>query len=430
MSPEADEEIELLKAIYGDEAVELRDQRVLVSLQPRVGQGTALVSATVALCLPDGYPAVAPEVMIEKSRGLMDSGVSALTAAAKAAVEQYGAGEDGCLCQVMAEVNEALDLANDESECLICLQACGSVTDASVVHAPCDHVYHATCLGHWANLKKSEARAAVEDSTQSVRSQRDALAREVAELSAQLVDLAEEISRMEELLLELQSKRQMQLRQIEEGEEMEEEPDEPSLEEQLATVKDDLKSCLAKKRKSETRCKDLSGDLGVLEDQLKASTGNVDAAGLPCPVCRAPIPQDLLPVAVDSASATSVASGPFAASVESLPQELRKQVRQLQKQHQAILEERRKKEEMQQIKDMKAAEEAAEAERQKKASGWESEGSAQWEWQPSDRNGGYHEWQGASKGKGRREDAQWKQSGTGGKASSGKSNGRNRWNRT
>ena len=35
-----------------------------------------------------------------------------------------------------------------------------------------------------------------------------------AELSAQLVDLAEEISRMEELLLELQSKRQMQLRQI------------------------------------------------------------------------------------------------------------------------------------------------------------------------------------------------------------------------
>lgn len=31
-------------------------------------------------------------------------------------------------------------------------QACGSVTDASVVHAPCDHVYHATCLGHWANL--------------------------------------------------------------------------------------------------------------------------------------------------------------------------------------------------------------------------------------------------------------------------------------
>ena len=27
------------QAIYGDEAVELRDQRVLVSLQPRVGQG-------------------------------------------------------------------------------------------------------------------------------------------------------------------------------------------------------------------------------------------------------------------------------------------------------------------------------------------------------------------------------------------------------
>lgn len=28
----------------------------------------------------------------------------------------------------MAELNEALDLANDESECLICLQACGNAT--------------------------------------------------------------------------------------------------------------------------------------------------------------------------------------------------------------------------------------------------------------------------------------------------------------
>lgn len=31
------------------------------------------------------------------------------------------------------------------------------VTDQSVVYAPCDHVYHAKCLGHWAALKKSEA---------------------------------------------------------------------------------------------------------------------------------------------------------------------------------------------------------------------------------------------------------------------------------
>lgn len=31
-------------------------------------------------------------------------------------------------------------------------KACGSVTDASVVHAPCGHVYHAACLGHWARL--------------------------------------------------------------------------------------------------------------------------------------------------------------------------------------------------------------------------------------------------------------------------------------
>ena len=53
-----------------------------------------------------------------RSRGLLDSGVSRLAAAARAAVAQFGAVE-GCLCQVMAEINEALDLANDESECAL-----------------------------------------------------------------------------------------------------------------------------------------------------------------------------------------------------------------------------------------------------------------------------------------------------------------------
>ena len=89
-------------------------------------------------------------------------------------------------------------------------QVCGSVTDASVVHAPCDHIFHAACLGRsspesgttpeystvdykylskfmqsllapcikpsirhticsgWAELKISEAREAAADKTQSL----------------------------------------------------------------------------------------------------------------------------------------------------------------------------------------------------------------------------------------------------------------------
>eukprot|EP00913_Durusdinium_trenchii_P017325 g16293.t1 len=247
-------EVELLKAIYGDEAVELRNDLVLVSLQPRVGQGTALVSATFALHLPDNYPTMKPGVTIEKSRGLTDAGLSALNSAAKSALETYGSSEEGCLCQ-----------------------ACGNVTDQSVVYAPCDHVYHAKCLGHWAALKKSEALQAVESSTSSVRSQRDALAREVAELEA-----------------------------------------------------------MAESRRSE-----VTGRLHVLEDELHATAGDVDAAGLPCPVCRAPIQWDLLP---PWATSTEMPKEATVAPVGALPPELLKQVRQLQKQHQSILQRRQAKE--------------------------------------------------------------------------------------
>lgn len=49
-------------------------------------------------------------------------------------------------------VSPASECCQPTRQCWHRGQACGSVTDASVVHAPCDHVYHATCLGHWANL--------------------------------------------------------------------------------------------------------------------------------------------------------------------------------------------------------------------------------------------------------------------------------------
>lgn len=106
----------LSQAIYGDEAVELRASQLLVTLTPRVGCGVALVSATMAVALPVDYPRRSPAVAVERSRGLSDRGLSALHTAALTALEAYE-GEE-CLCQVMAEVNEALDLINDESECL------------------------------------------------------------------------------------------------------------------------------------------------------------------------------------------------------------------------------------------------------------------------------------------------------------------------
>ena len=55
----------------------------------------------------------------------------------------------------------------------------------------------------------------------------------------------------------------------EEGEEMEEEPDEPSLEEQLATVKDDLNLGQPELRSCETSCCTVTKELVQLGHNMK-----------------------------------------------------------------------------------------------------------------------------------------------------------------
>ena len=95
--------------------MELRSHLLLVTLMPRVGDGIALVSATMALRLVD-YPRRRPVVTVERSRGLSDQGLKALEGAAERALEA-SEGEE-CLCELMAELNEALDAINDLSECL------------------------------------------------------------------------------------------------------------------------------------------------------------------------------------------------------------------------------------------------------------------------------------------------------------------------
>ncbi|CAE7551290.1 Rnf25 [Symbiodinium natans] len=351
----AAEEVELVKAIYGDEAVEVRENVILVDLQPRVGQGTALVSATMALRIPDGYPGQAvPEVSVWRSRGLSDSGLGSLLSAAKASLESNGLAEEGCLCPLLEDVSEALDSANDDSECLICLQVCGSVTDASVVHAPCDHIFHATCLGRWAQLKISEAREVATDKTQSIRSQRDALSRELAEVTSSVADLVEEVSRLEDLVAKLSARREAirkaqeeDMQDVEPEEEGEE--DEPPLEEQLASAKIELKTVLAKKRRADLKHADLSDQYSNIEQELREST-DVESAGLPCPVCRAAIPPHQLP-SQHPAGPTSGSGDETRSSVSALPADLLRQVRDVQQKHGAILAKRRQKE--------KEAEEAA-----------------------------------------------------------------------
>merc|ERR1719313_1270292 len=182
------------------------ETRLQVDLQPRVEHGAALVSVTLGLLLPGGYPtADIPQVTVERSRGLGDAAIGSLLSAAKRACEEHGQQEVGCMSQLLDEVSEALDVANDTSECNICLLPCNP--GDKVVRADCDHIFHAECIGHWDFLKSKEAAAAANDAQQSIVATRDAVQREVEEfvnkgpvITVQLADCRERVSKSTKLV--------------------------------------------------------------------------------------------------------------------------------------------------------------------------------------------------------------------------------------
>lgn len=351
------EEAEVVRAIYGEDAVricadsETAAARVEVDLHPRVEEGAALVWATLALRLPPGYPgSAAPQASVERSRGLGDSAVSSLLAAARAAIAVHGLAEDGCVCQILAEVSEALDAANDESECNICLFPCGGRGGGTPVHLVCDHVYHAACLGRWAAIKAAEAEVAAGDSMRSTRAQRDALARDSAEAAARVVETGARVTEVRDEVAVRTARRDAargRLRLEDPGAEdsdgleaLDEDADNPEfqaldarqqlevLDERLTSAKAALKQAQADERRAQSRCAELERLLQSLEVELSAHAADVAATGLPCPVCRTPIDRALLQADALQGATHENGSGPGStgASVASLPPSLREQV--------------------------------------------------------------------------------------------------------
>mmetsp|Transcript_537 Transcript_537/g.1651 ORF Transcript_537/g.1651 Transcript_537/m.1651 type:complete len:572 (+) Transcript_537:94-1809(+) len=363
--PEFEEELEVLQAIYGEEAVRAAGGpqgtalRLLVDLRPRVEQGAALVSVCVAVDLPVGYPAAAvPRVSVERSRGLSDAGIKVLLTAAERAAGEHGCQDFGCISHVLADVCEALDETNDACECNICLALCGK--DEAAVHTSCEHVFHATCIGRWATMKAQEAEAAAVEATSSLRAEREALQREVAEgehREAELIARAEDArTRLAECTRIASAAQARAQRRADE-----EEDDEPLLELEAACEEEEAEEILtpeeqlrrfqerarearaesqrvrAEERHTKGRLAEQRRLLTVLEEELAGRAARRHAAALPCPVCREPIERSLLPVAPVLEAMSSGSS----ASVEALPDALRKQVREVQKRQSAILASRR-----------------------------------------------------------------------------------------
>jgi len=365
-SEELEEEIEVLRAIYGDDAVLVvtgeavveGEVRLEVDLQPRVEQGAALVSVTVTVLLPLGYPVEAvPKVHIERSRGLGDAALGSLLAAARRACEEHGLQEVGCVSQLLMDVSEALDVANDTSECNICLLPC--CPGESTVHTSCDHIFHSRCIGYWDALKAAEVEADASDASQSSRATRNSLRREVDDAASRQTDITLDLAKSRghaakcAALADVARIRHAGGRQAEELEidaEMaeallNEEGEEIELEElveKARLAKAEEKRLTSDERKAQARLVEMERKLEEIEARLSIEAAGRAGAGLPCPVCRASIDRSLLPERGRCCSV--VESATVSAPVQALPAELRKQVREVQTQHHLLLERRREKE--------------------------------------------------------------------------------------
>lgn len=357
----------MVRAIYGEDAVQATEApaegvalRLCVDLQPRVEQGAALVSVSLAIDLPVEYPAAAdPRVNVERSRGLGDAKLRTLTLAAESAIKEHGGQDMCCVSQLLADVSDALDAANDTSECNICLLECGPGQE--VIRTECDHIFHSRCIGRWAAIRFAESEAAAEESTSSARSERDALQRELAEAVVHetesglradgLQDLVAQRSRRLELERALMSSDGSENLEVEEDDEELEDGEEPPTLEQRAERVREAKAALQQAQTAARKAKGRSGELRrklqLLEDSLAEEAAGRALAALPCPVCRASVERTMLPADLAAAAGEAdVVDGrrglPVAdTSVSALPQELQQRVRRVQQDQEAILRARR-----------------------------------------------------------------------------------------
>jgi len=196
------QEIEILRAIYGEEPVRLIQHKktddeetpticcLEVDLEPMTEEGVQLVCATLQLRIPEGYPTSAtPKVFVERSRGIGDVATEAMMDAAEKAVQHYGLQEEGCLAPLLSEVKDALGKA--VSECYICMMDCDP---SSAIFVACNCVFHRDCLEEWRGLKDKEKTAKADAATESIKSQRDALERLCTEADEQVEEADKQVA--------------------------------------------------------------------------------------------------------------------------------------------------------------------------------------------------------------------------------------------
>lgn len=108
--------------------------------------------------------------------------------------------------------------------------------------------------------------------------------------------------------------------------------------EKARVAKAEEKRLISEERRAQSRLADLQRKLEEVEAGLAIEASSRAAASLPCPVCRASIDRRFLPELGGASGSSSPcrAESTSAASVEGLPAELRKKVRDLQARHRLL----------------------------------------------------------------------------------------------
>mmetsp|Transcript_18058 Transcript_18058/g.40706 ORF Transcript_18058/g.40706 Transcript_18058/m.40706 type:complete len:368 (-) Transcript_18058:14-1117(-) len=172
---ELDEELELLRAMWSNEELEIhrspREQsvtsadadaaRLIARLAPNTGGNdqSRYSRCEIVISVPCGYPGdpehlVLPQLRIGASSGLTDGRRAALLAALEGVLRGDLAGLPGALHAVLEAAQERLTAWNDEGpvgQCPVCLAELdhdedSSNTAAGLLRLPCYHVLHAACF--------------------------------------------------------------------------------------------------------------------------------------------------------------------------------------------------------------------------------------------------------------------------------------------
>uniref|UniRef100_A0A8R1Y572 RWD domain-containing protein n=1 Tax=Onchocerca volvulus TaxID=6282 RepID=A0A8R1Y572_ONCVO len=175
----AEEEVEVLRSIYGDELIVEKDfadntSPIVLSMKmrPTLLKSQCTASIQTIIELPVQYPKISPKVYLRQQRGIDESNVNIL----QKNIEQYiGTNIDmPILYDIFQIVQKFVETEQDFpcSVCPICLDGFSAKTIAFCT-SNCDHYIHQNCFVRYINYTKDEIKRELNEWPEDMKSRVD-----------------------------------------------------------------------------------------------------------------------------------------------------------------------------------------------------------------------------------------------------------------